>query len=189
MTDTHDSDHDDPTAGADDPDVLAAHAERNKEAWTQTLDDMEALAAEREREGWKPIVVPAGDTAPEPPDSGPPDRYGLVHVVPGNKADALRVAFDAGEFPQYDVYRGETESRVFLVTELLDPETETAIYVAGNFRRRDARALVRTVRETGEMYTHFQKLDETRIGSVRHDGYRKFFPNADRVAEDPGPAG
>lgn len=170
----------------DDAERLVAHAERNKEAWGRTLEEMEALAAEREADGWDVVTVAAGHTAPESRDAGDTDRYGLVYVAPGNRARPFYEAYDRGDYPRYEVYRGETETRIFLVTELIDPDVETAILLAGNFRRLDARGLIRTVRETERMYTHVQKLDGTHLGSFEHADHEKFFPATDLAARDPG---
>lgn len=169
------------TSGDDGDDDLrmAAQVDRNKEAWQQTLDDMTAMAEDRETAGWETLVVAAGHTAPEAPAHGDTDRFGLVHIVPGNKADPLIEAVDQGEFPVYEVYLGETETRVFLVTELLSPDIELAIYVAGNYRHRDAGPLIETAREEERMYTYLQKLDGTVLGSFEHDGYEKFFSATD----------
>lgn len=166
----------------DQAEQLAAHAERNKDAWGRTLDDMTAMATARERDGWQTVTIAAGHTGPEPPDTGDTDRFGLVYVVPGNLAEPFREAFAAGQFPLYEVYRGSTETRVFLVTELLDPDTETAIYVAGNYRRQDGRALLRAAIREGKMYTHLQKLDTTHLGSFEHEDYEKFFAERDLTA-------
>ena len=133
------------------------------------------------------VAIPAGHTAPEHPDVGDSDRYGLVHVIPGNKADSFVEAFARGDFPRYDVYRAESTTRLFLVTELLDPGTETALYVAGSVRLADLGGLVRTVRAENAMYTHVQTLDGTHLGSFEHDGYEKFFPRTDRYADPDGP--
>lgn len=173
--------------GLDDPpdtgEELATSASIHKDAWSQTLEDMEAMATDLEDEGWDVVTVTAVDTAPEPPEDGPSDRWGIVHVVPDNQAEAFAAAVDEGEFPRYDVYRAVAEGRVFHVTELLDPETETAILIAGNFRRSRAEGVVRTAREEGELYTHAQTLSGDRIGAFRHDGYEKFFPEADRLVD------
>jgi hypothetical protein len=159
--------------------MLAAHADTNRDAWQQTLDDMGALEAEREGEGYDAVAVAAGHTAPKSRDAGDTDQYGLVHVVPGNVAEALASAYVEVAEPEYEVYRAATETRVFLVTELRDPDSGIAILVAGNYRRYDARGLVRTARETGRMFTHLQKLDGTHLGSFAHDDPEKFFPPAD----------
>jgi len=164
----------------DDDDVgeveLVAHAEVNKSAWSMTLEEMQAMAEGREDDGWRTVSIGAGHTAPESPRMGDDDRYGLTYVIPGNLAPPFREAYERGDFPLYDVFRGETETRTFLVTELLDHDSKTAIYLAGNFRHHDALELAETVVETGTMYTHVTKLDGTLLGSFEHEGYEKFFP-------------
>jgi len=183
-------DVDDPNDGSEEfdapgaPKELSASADVHKNAWSQTIDDMQALAAELREEGWETVITtPAIDTAPEPPEDGPEGRWGIVHVVPDNDADAVRDAVAAGEFPKYDVFRAGAEGRIFLVTQLLDPGTETAILVAGNFERRLAQGAVTTAIEHDELYTHLQTLDGTHIGSFRHESYEKFFPEADRLVD------
>ncbi|WP_160134328.1 DUF7529 family protein [Halococcus salsus] len=170
---------------SDDPDSadrVTANADALKNAWAATLDDMEALAAEYADEGWETITVPAGHTAPEPPDSGVEGRFGLVYVIPGDRAEDVATAIEAGEFPRYDVYRNEAGGQVFLVTVLTDPDTETAVFVAGGFERRTSRSLLSAVQDAGVMYTHLQKLDGTPVGSFEHDDPGKFFPATDFTA-------
>lgn len=174
MPETGDADRDHAERLAHDADVL-------KSAWQRTLEDMEAMAEEREEAGWDVVTVAAGHTAPEPPDSGDFDRYGLVYVVPDNEGEAFEDAFREGGFPTYEVYRQEVQGRAFLVTELLDPETETAILLAGGYELRHAGPLAAHAREEGEMYTHVQTLDQTVLGSFRHDDPDKFFPHAEKL--------
>ncbi|MEE6210663.1 hypothetical protein U3A55_10905 [Salarchaeum sp. III] len=184
--------------GADTPDKdeLAERREQitdnpdaKRDAWAQTLADMEALADDLEAEGWTTVTLRAGDTATKGLDSNddPDDedvQYGIFHVVPDNDAAAFEDAFREDGFPVYDVYRAEVDGRVFLVTELRDPETETAIFIAGNFLRHYAQPLVEAAVEQGGLYTHVQRLDTTHLGSFEHDGYEKFFPEADRVVAE-----
>ncbi|WP_129114162.1 DUF7529 family protein [Halegenticoccus tardaugens] len=169
---------DDRTADAE---RIGANADVEKSAWEATLSDMKAIAADLEAEGWTTLAVAAGDTAPENPDSGASDRFGLSHVIPGNDAEEFVRLFEAGGFPRYEVHRAEASSRVFLVTTLLDPDRKVAILVAGTFERRHATGCIRAAKEAGKMYTHVQKLDGTHLGSFEHDDYEKFFPEADRI--------
>lgn len=164
------------------PDHIATNADTLKNAWSATLSDMDALAAEYESDGWDTITVPAGHTAPESPESGDGDRFGLVYVIPGNYAEEVGDAIAAGEFPRYDVYRNESGGQVFLVTVLADPDTRTAIFVAGGFERRHSRGLMTAANEEDVMYTHLQKLDGTPVGSFEHDDPEKFFPATDFTA-------
>lgn len=168
---------------ADDAERLVAHAERDRAAWQRTLEELESLADARRADGWDVVRVAADDAAAVPRDAGGDDGdgdyYGFVHVIPDNRAAPFEAAYERGAYPRYEVYRGATETRLFLVTELVDPEVESAILLAGNVRRRDARGLVRTVRETATVYTHVRTLDGTHLGSFEHADPGKFFPDAD----------
>jgi hypothetical protein len=157
---------------------LAAHHEARKDAWSRTLADMNAMAEELEDQGWETVTVGAGDTAPEHPDVGEEGRWGLVYVVPGNHAAEFVEVFEEGAFPEYNVYRTVAGNQVFLVTELRDADSRTAIFVAGAYERSRARPLIDTAKSAGKMYTHLQKLDGTHLGSFEHEGYEKFFPDA-----------
>jgi hypothetical protein len=165
-----------------DPEARAARAEQGKAAWQGTLDDMEGMAEAREGEGWDVVTVTALDGAPKSSEKDDRDRHGLVFVVPDNQAEPLEAAIDAGEFPRFDVYRAEQTGEVYLVVEYLDPETETAVLVAGTYELRYAAGMVKEGREAGETYTHYQTLDTTPVGSFRHEGanaVEKFVPHAD----------
>ncbi|WP_338730194.1 hypothetical protein [Haladaptatus sp. DJG-WS-42] len=159
-------------------DRLAQDADVLKNGWTATIDEMKAMAAEYEEQGWNAYYVAAGHTATEPPDAGPKGRFGLVHVIPGNYADDFVAAFEAGEFPTYDVFRNEMDGHVFFVTKLLDEPSKNAIFIAGQYELWNAGNLVSHAMDEGEIYTHVQKLDGTVLGSFKHDDPAKFFPHA-----------
>ncbi|WP_158058531.1 DUF7529 family protein [Halorussus halophilus] len=173
-------------AGDDEPDYaeqIAANADVHKNAWQQTLDDMKALGEELESEGWDVQTIGAGHVAPTNPDAGGSDRFGLVYVIPDNMADEFEQAVETGSFPQYQVFRNEMQGRVFQVTKLLDPETEQAILLAGSYELRHAPGMVKTALERDEMYTHVQTLDQTHLGSFRHEDVETFFPNPQRYED------
>lgn len=160
----------------DEAERIAAGADREKEAWTATLADMGDRADARREAGWEVVEIAAGHTAPEAPETGS-DRFGLTYVVPGEEADRFRDVFEPGRFPQYQVFRAEADGTVFLLTELLDPESSTAVLLAGTYDLRHALGCFRAAREAGEMYTHLQKLDGTHLGSFRHEDWAAFFPD------------
>jgi len=167
-------------AGDDEPDYaeqIAASADVHKNAWQRTLDDMEAMAEELEADGWEVLPIAAGHTAPTNPDAGATDRFGFVHVVPGNKAEPFEQLVETGSFPKYRVFRNEMDGRIFMLTQLIDPDAEATILIAGNFPVRHAPGLVKTALKEDEIYTHVQKLDKTHLGSFRHDDVEKFFPD------------
>jgi hypothetical protein len=193
----------------DDAERVAALADRHRDAWQRTLNDAETLAEQREQDGWETLVIPAGDTAPEPREAGDSDRYGLVHVIPSNFADDFEALSDE-QFSAYDVYRAESDGRVFVVTELLearsDDETESdgestgvettadgestdgaaglAVYVVGTYELRHAGDLIETAIDADLMYTHLQRLDGTEVASILHEDPEKFFPQVDRFVDD-----
>lgn len=164
-----------------------AGTEVHAAAWEETRSDMEALAEERREGGWDVVTMTAGDVRIEARDTGPQaddeDRYGLAFVVPKGDAEAFAEVFEEGAFPAYEVYRAERDGRVFLVVSYFDPESETCILVAATYLKREASALVRTVAETEEMYTHVEKLDRTHLGSFRHEDHTKFFPEIATVGD------
>lgn len=158
---------------------LAANRGREKDAWARTLADMTARAAAYEEDGWEAIAVPAGHTAATHPEVGSDDRFGFVHTVPGNYAAELREAIEAGAFPEYDVFRASTDGRVFLLVELLDPGSETAIFLAASYELRTIGPLLAAADEAGVCYTHLRTLDGTPLGSFEHEAYEKFVPRAE----------
>lgn len=158
---------------------LTSSSEVHKDAWSQTLEDMRSMAAEREEEGYDVITIRAQDTTPQgQPEGESEDQFGLLYVVPGNDADEFVETVDPGDFPEYNVYRGDIDGRVFIVTELLDPDSMTAVFIAGNFWRHEADPLVEAATETGEMHSYLKTLDGTVIGTFHHEGYEQFFPEA-----------
>ena len=179
-----------PVAGDDSDDIdngerLAALSNRHQEAWQRTIDDARALADEREEDGWETLVVMADNTATVSPEAGETDRFGLIHTVASNFAADVAAAFEAGAFPEYDVYRTEVEGRVFLVTELLDPESERAVYLIANYRLREAEALIAAAKEHGTLTSYITKLSGEVVAEIEHDEPSKFFPKWDRFpAED-----
>jgi hypothetical protein len=173
-------------ADVDPAERISAYADRHRDAWQQTLDDMDAMAEEREADGWETTTIPAGDTAPHNSEADDEDRFGLVFVVPDNYADEIEPRIEDGAFPAYEVYRQEVEGRVFVVVEYLDEDRQQAIYVAGNYELRFAGGMVEEAREDEAMYTYLQRLDTSVVGAFRHEGadaVEKFVPHADRIDE------
>jgi len=162
---------------------IASNAEVHKNAWTETIDEMKAMAADLEDEGWDTFSVAAGHTAPEGPDAGREGRWGLVHVIPDNYAEAFEAYFERGDYPTYDVFRTEVQGRTFLLTVLSDPETESAILLAGQYQLMHAAPLVSKAKTEETVYTHVQTLDETHRGSFEHEEPSKFFPNYERFED------
>jgi len=149
-----------------------------KQAWSAVLEDVQTIASQLEADGWTAVTTPAGDTAPEPADAGPSDRFGFVHVVPGDDAGRIRELLDGAEITEFNVYSRTVGETFFFVTELRAPEQKTAVLVAGAYDVGEVRPLYETARERGCVYTHLQKLDGTHVASVRHDDFEKLFPDS-----------
>jgi hypothetical protein len=164
-------------------DRIAANADAIREAWEATIDDMQAMAEQRRDDGWEAISCAALDTAATNPDAGDRDNFGLEFVLANNEAETFEDAYEGKSFPRYEVYRAENEGRVYAVVEYIDPESETAIFVASQFELRHAPGMVKAAQREGEMYTFVQTIDKTVVGAFEHDDVEKFVPNPDRVKD------
>jgi len=164
-------------------DRIAANADAIREAWEATLEDMEAMADARREEGWEVVTCMAMDTAPTNPDAGDRDDFGLVFVLPDNMAEDFEAAYEGKAFPKYEVYRAADEGNAYVVVEYIDPETQTVIFVAGQYELRHAPGMVKAARREETMYTYAQLLDKTRVGAFEHDSVDKFVPEIDRIED------
>lgn len=152
-----------------------ADHDARKEGTAAAVDDVRRLAQQRREDGWEAVVVPAVDTAPVP-DDAEQERSGFVHVVPESVADDVAAAFERATFPRYDAYRRQMGNDFFVVVELLDPETETALLIAGTYRVADAVGLYRQASREGVVSTHLTRLNGEGLGSVEHESVEKLFP-------------
>lgn len=148
------------------------------EGWLQLLDEMEAMAAELDEEGWETLTIPAGDAAPVEPGESHTDRHGYAYVVPGDAADRFEKLFEPDGFPRTEVYRATTGSHLFLLTVFLDPSAETAVLLAGIFERGTLGECRETARESDIMYSHVFRVDGTHLGTFEHEEWEPFFPDA-----------
>ncbi|MFP8888578.1 hypothetical protein ACLI4U_02265 [Natrialbaceae archaeon A-CW2] len=167
----------------DDSVGLRARTPAVKEAWKRTNQDMEAIAEERREDGWEVITMPSVHTSPVGREDGEDDYYGLVHVIPDNHADAFSEAFDPDTFTRWEAYRNDVDGFVFLVTELMDPESKTAILVAGQYNMQLSKGMVTTAIKTDDLYSHFKTINGTELGSVRYEEIDPFIPNVDGFIE------
>lgn len=147
-----------------------------QEAWEQTLEDMAAMARDREERGFETLQIPAGDTTPKSPAAGDTDRFGLSYVVPSDVAGQFQSYAETGSFTETAVYQVAEAGHVYIVTECVDVESGVVVFVAGTYQMRHAPALVRTATERGRMYTHLRTLDGTHLGTIEHEDVSAFFP-------------
>lgn len=154
-----------------------AGPEEEDSAWTRTVAALRRQEAALEDDGWEVAGVLAGHVAPEPPDAGGTDRFGLVYVVPGDDAEAFEAAFEAGTFAEYEVFRRQVGHRLFLLVKLTAPEERVAILLAGSVDTTQADGLLEAAADREELYTHVQLLDGTHLGSFHHGDPSLFFPS------------
>lgn len=146
-----------------------------KDAWERTLKDAERTAEDLGNNGWKTLTVPTGAVTLKSPSAGKSDRFGFIHVVPGNYADEYNENFSHANYTSYDVFRKEIEREVYFITVLYATDSRKAILLAGAFLSDQQGKLKEVATEEGEVYTHLQRLDGTHLCSVKHEQFEKFF--------------
>ena len=164
---------------SDEEKSIVQNSDALKSGWQQTIHDAQAMAANREENGFDTLVIPAGDTSPIAPDVGESDEFGLSYIIPGNKADSFLDHYEGGEYTETGVYQMNDNGHTFIITECIDLDSEMVIFIAGSFETRHAASLVRTAVDEGAMFTHVKKLDHTRLGTFEHDDVSAFFPDPD----------
>lgn len=151
-------------------------AEERTDGWARVLEEMDAMAASLDEEGWRTLPIAAGDAAAVTSETGRTDRHGYAYVVPGDDADTFTDVFVPDGFPRTEVYRAGSGTHLYLLTVLQDPPTETAILLAGAIPRGQLPRCERAAAAAGRMYTHVLRVDGTRLGSFAHDDPEPFFP-------------
>jgi len=149
---------------------LASGASVRKKGWEQTNEEMELLADERRADGFDVVTATTLHTDTVTPDMGDdPERFGFVHVVPDNHADAVADALDALDVTRYEAYRSTVDGNAFLVVELIDESTSRALLFASYYDPTEATAMVAAARERDVLYTHLKRIDGTHLGTIRHE--------------------
>lgn len=150
-----------------------------KVGWQETVQDMRAMATDREEKGYETLAIPSHNTAPIAPGDGDDDRFGLSHLADSDDAERFVTFYEGRDFSDTGVYQKVDGGNVFMVTEHIDYDNEQIVFVAGVFRVIDASATVRAAMARGKMYTYVRGLDQTILGTFEHDDPSDFFPNPD----------
>jgi hypothetical protein len=162
-----------------DAEQLAQTSESVKNSWERTVQDMKAMAADREEKGFSTLTVVAGDTAPVSPQMGESDDFGLTYIISGSEIESFEESYLGNEFTETGVYQSSQAGHMYIVTECIDMEAEEIIYLAGAYQMRDAPGLVRAATDRGKMYSRVKTIDHTEIGVFEHANASAFFPNPD----------
>lgn len=145
--------------------------------WEQAVEDMRAMARDREGKGYDTLTMASGNTAPVAPSPGNDNRIGFSHLVDRSDGEAFLERYEGGHFTETGVYQAVDGGHVFLVTEHIDHDREVIIFIAGTYRVWDAADLVRAALDRGELFTYVRKLDRTVLGTFRHNDVSAFFPD------------
>ena len=143
--------------------------------WGRTLEEANAMADELDDDGWDVVTVRAAHVAPVGPEEGDTDRFGLIYVAPDGVAESLPAAVERADLHNYEVFRRELGSDLYLLTRLTDPDERVAVLLVGTVDLSMADDLVAAARERGALHTHVELLDGTHLLSVRHDDPGAFF--------------
>ena len=160
----------------DEYEAVAAQSEVASNGFKRAVEDMRAMAKDREDKGFQTLTIPAGDVATKNPADGD-DEWGLSFVIPGDRAEDFEFFYAEGEYDETGVYQSATTAHVFVVTEYVDFDAGLVVFLAGSYEKRFAAPMVRTAMDRGRMYTHVKKLDTTHLGTFEHDDPHEFFPD------------
>lgn len=165
-------------AGEGDPedlDRIANTSDEVREYWGRTIEDTQAMMADREGDGYETLMITSADTTPKYPDDTD-DEWGLSYVIPSNSAEEYREFAEGFDFDETVVYQQSESGTVFIVTECIDLEAKRSLFVAGAYRMRFAPEMVRTALDRGSMRSHLKTLDGETIAAFEHDDPDAFFP-------------
>lgn len=162
-------------------DHLVQTANVAREGWQRTLDDVEAMIDDRRAAGYETLFVPGANTAASAPETGETDEWGLSYIVGSDKAEAFREFYEGTTFDETAVYQATATGYAFVVTELIDHDTDRVLFVAGSYQLRFAGQLVETALDRGRMQTHLRTIDGTTLAVIEHDDVEAFFPDPERI--------
>ncbi|MEF8885314.1 MAG: hypothetical protein V5A44_09360 [Haloarculaceae archaeon] len=159
----------------DDPDADGQQDTEGTSPWGRTLEEANAMTDRLRADGWDVVTVRAAHVAPVAPDEGETDRFGLVYVAPDGVSESLPAAVERADLRDYEVFRRELGSELYVLTRLTDPDERVAVLLVGAVDLSAADGLVEAARERGALHSHVELLDGTHLLSVRHDDPGAFF--------------
>lgn len=133
--------------------------------WEDTVDDMEATAAELREAGWETVELHPGAVTPLPrletDDGYEDDRTGFDVLVPGNEFEAVQEAVEGAEFDEYEAYNAQANGVVFAVVVMKADDAERAVLIPIYYRVEDAEETVRRIEAAGESRLYVRPLDDS----------------------------
>ncbi|QKY20939.1 hypothetical protein B4589_011345 [Halolamina sp. CBA1230] len=133
--------------------------------WDDTIDDMQATAAELREEGWDTVELRPGAVTPLPrlaTDEGyEDDRTGFDVLVPGNEFEAVQEAVDGAEFDEYEAYNAQANGVVFAVVVMKAADAGRAVLIPIYYEIDDAEETVLRIEDAGESRLYVRPLDDS----------------------------
>ncbi|GAB7093986.1 hypothetical protein JCM30237_11380 [Halolamina litorea] len=133
--------------------------------WENTVEDMEATAAELREAGWETVELHPGAVTPLPrletEDGYEDDRTGFDVMAPGNEFADVQDAVDGAEFDEYEAYNAQTNGVVFAVVVMKAEAAERAVLIPIYYKVDDAEETVRRIEESGESRLYVRPLDDS----------------------------
>ncbi|WP_144927222.1 DUF7529 family protein [Halorubrum salsamenti] len=165
--------------------AFVRHRERFGEehitAWEQTLEETDMLAEDRREDGWETTVVMVPHTDTVSKDMKDHDRFGLMHVVPNNYADAFVEAYDEEAYTEYLVYGDAIDGVMYVAIELIDPDEKRSIFVPCKYDMTMAEGMTQSAIDEGALYSHFKTISGETLGRFRYEEFQPLVapPNKD----------
>ena len=120
--------------------------------WNELLEDARSLAENYREAGWEAIAVSPTDVQAVDRDG----HAGLEALVTDEEYDPVATAVDREEaaFDRAEVYRRQVGERTHVLSAEVDDATEVAVVVPLSYDLEDARGVLETALETGELMVH-----------------------------------
>ena len=139
------------------------------EAWERTLEEAQMLVDERREDGWDATYVMAAHTDTVSRDMNDHDRFGLMHVLPNNYADAFLEAYDSDAFTQFRVFGTSVNGMMFVIIELIDPAADRAIVVPCSYDMTMGQGMSESAADEGVLRSYFKTIDGEILGRFDHE--------------------
>mgnify|MGYP007039251879 CR=1 FL=1 len=151
-------------------------SEAQTNEWRATLERADKMGTRLSDDGWQVVTVLAAHVAPVSPTDDPEDRPGLAYIAQGEVAEQFQRAITGGTFDNYEVFNRAVGSDIFSLTRISDTENQVTVLLVGTLNRSLLETLPETAIQHGELYSHVDLLDGTRLGSFHHSDPSPFFP-------------
>lgn len=148
--------------------------------WQTVVEESETLAEEYEQRGWTVCAPVPGDVVPLPvPGDGEVSKIGFDVLVSGEEFETLESLVADADFAEFEAYRAQEGSVVYLTLAFLAPDAETAVVVPLYYTTVEAERMLDRVRAGDPMRAYFHPLSGDRHVEFDLADPRPAFPPED----------